>query len=701
MIAIRQLPPDGVYPYKVVIPRAAIASAAFLGRILPATAPLRSILATGSRASRVRASVLGVALLLLSAPLFCPRTAAASTSPSILEIDLPDRVNPGISVTVTVRALGPGGVLADDFDGRGVLYGASIAEEPEVGRLPLRFKSGVAVVRRAFVETGLLRAAADGISGEREVELHRYPAVLSLAPPLVAIFLALVTRHVILSLFCGVWLGATFVAGMNPLMGFLRCLDVHVKGALGDPDHASIVIFSLCLGGMVGVIARSGGLHAIATGMARWASNARNGQIATWLMGIAIFFDDYANTLLVGNTMRPFTDRLRISREKLAFVVDATAAPVASIAVISTWVGYEIGLIQDSWESLGLPGSENVYGLFIRTIPYRFYSIILLFMVFVVALSGKDLGAMLRAERRCKLEGKPLRDGAVPMAGKELTEISPPEGVPLRWINAALPIGVVVASVVAGLYYNGSKALGAGAAGAGLMQILGAADSLSVLLWASVAGSATAGILACSQRVLGVSEAMEAWLAGVKAMMVAMVVLVCAWSLGSVCGDLFTAGYVVDRVSGFVTIELLPMVVFLSASAISFATGTSWGTMAILMPVVIPLGYHLSPADSTVTGPLLASIGAVLSGSCFGDHASPISDTTILSSMASSCDHVDHVKTQLPYALLAAALGVAAGFLPAGYGVHPAISIVVGLGAMVGCILLFGRRAVQSGGQGA
>jgi Na+/H+ antiporter NhaC len=648
----------------------------------------------------VRLGILVNALLLLATVPPIDAAAEPAGAPARLEIDLPETVNPNISITITVRAVGPAGEPLEDWSGPGVLFGAEVPDARGTGSADLDFESGVAVLRRAKVTQGGLRAESGGAVCTREVELKRLPGVLSITPPLLAIVLALVTRHVVLSLFCGIWLGATFLAGLNPLLGFLRSLDRYFKDSLGDPDHAAIVIFSLCLGGMVGIVARSGGLHAVAMAMARWASNARNGQLATWLMGVAIFFDDYANTLLVGNTMRPFTDRLRVSREKLAFVVDATAAPIATIAVISTWVGYEIGLIQDSWSALGLPGSENVYGVFIRTIPYSFYSIIMLLLVFVVAVSGKDFGAMFKAELRARRTGKLLRDGAVPMAGRELTEMKPPEDAPLRWTNAAVPIGVVIAAVVVGLYYNGSKALGDAAAGAGVMHILGAADSLSVLLWASAAGSATAGFMAVSQRVLNASETMEAWFAGVKAMMVAMVVLVCAWSLGAVSADLFTAGYVVDVVSGFVTIELLPTVVFLAAAAISFATGTSWGTMAILMPVVIPLGYHLSPPGELAMGPMLAAVSAVLGGSVFGDHASPISDTTILSSMASSCDHIDHVKTQLPYALLAATLGIVVGYLPAGYGLHPAFSILGGLVAMVAVVLLLGRRADDAEEQG-
>lgn len=632
-------------------------------------------------------------LTLIPAAACCCATAPwAAGRPYRLEVTTPERANPSISITITVRALDEAGGLLEAYQGSGFLLGAAPVDRPGENRIPIEFKAGVATVRRALPVDEVIRAEADGASGFSEIELLRLPGFLSLLPPLLAIALALLTRHVVLSLFCGVWLGATFLAGLNPLLGFLRSLDKYVKTALGDPDHAAIVIFSLFLGGMVGIVARSGGLHAIAAGMARWASTPRKGQVGAWAMGIAIFFDDYANTLLVGNTMRPFTDKLKISREKLAYVVDATAAPIASAAVISTWVGYEIGLIQDSWSSLGLPGSDNIYAVFLGTIPYRFYSLIALFTVFVVAVSGKDIGAMYKAEVRARTQGKLTRDGAVPLSGRELTDISPPEDAPLRWINAAAPIGIVIAAVVVGLYYSGLRALGADSYGAGLMEILGAADSLDVLMWAAAAGSLSAGILAMGQRILNASETMDAWLSGVKAMMLAMVVLVSAWSLGAVCGDLYTAGYIVDRVSGVITISLLPAAVFLTAAAVSFATGTSWGTMAILMPVVIPLGYHLSPSSEPAMGPMLAAVAAVLSGACLGDHASPISDTTILSSMASSCDHIDHVKTQLPYALLVGFVGVILGYLPAGFGVHPAISLAAGASAMVILVLVVGKR---------
>jgi len=652
---------------------------------------------TGEASSRL----FFVVALALSALAAGPAAAAAlDEEPFRLEIECPARVNPAVSVTVTLRALDADGNVVESFGGEGVLYGVRAPDVP-AGPVPVRFRGGEAVVRRVRVVAEELTARAGGTSASLRVRLYRLPGVLSLAPPLLAILLALLTRHVVLSLFCGVWVGATFLSGMNPLAGFLRSLDTYFRNSLADPDHASIVIFSLCLGGMVGIVARSGGLHAIAAVMARKARTTRSAQAATWLMGVAIFFDDYANTLLVGNTMRPFTDKLRISREKLAFIVDATAAPVASVAVISTWIGYEIGLIQDSLRSLGVAGSDNAYAVFLQTIPYRFYSIILLFTVLAVALTGRDFGAMLAAEKRSRREGKLLRDGALPMSDRELAEMEPPEGAALRWTNAAVPILVVVAVVVAGLYHSGIQALGDEARGAGPMRVLGAADSLSVLMWASAAGGAVAAIMALVRRILTVGQVVDAWFTGIKAMMVAMVVLVCAWSLGAVCGDLFTAGYVVDRVSGFITIGLLPTIVFLAAAAISFATGTSWGTMAILMPVVIPLGYNLSPSGGAATGPILASIAGVLSGSCFGDHASPISDTTILSSMASSCDHVDHVRTQLPYAVLAAALAIVAGFLPAGYGLHPAVSISLGLAGMVAFLLLAGRSAEEKPRHGA
>jgi len=216
----------------------------------------------------------------------------------------------------------------------------------------------------------------------------------------------------------------------------------------------------MTLGGMVGIVSRSGGTHGIVQAMVRYARNRRRGQLATWLMGMLIFFDDYSNTLLVGNTMRPFTDRLRISREKLSYLVDSTAAPITSIALASTWIGFQLGLLDSSFSDLGI--SENAYVTFLMAIPYSFYSIMALLVVLVIAVSGRDFGPMLRAERRSMGEGKLLRDNAKPLLDQELANLMPPEGVKSRWYNAIVPIGTMILVLGMGLYTNGRAALGDG-----------------------------------------------------------------------------------------------------------------------------------------------------------------------------------------------------------------------------------------------
>ena len=401
-------------------------------------------------------------------------------------------------------------------------------------------------------------------------------------------------------------------------------------------------------------------------------------------MGLLIFFDDYANTLLVGNTMRPFTDKLKISREKLSFLVDATAAPIASIAFVSTWIGFQNGLIQQGFDSINL--DMDPYVAFISSIPYSFYAFIMLGLIVITATRARDFGPMLTAERRAQETGKVIRDGAKPLAGADLSELDLPENLEKRWYNAMIPIGFVIVTTIVGLYFNGRAALGASAETMAFHEIIGSANSFTVLMWAAFGGSILAGIMSLSQKLMNLQETVDAYLNGIKSMVYAMVILVLAWSLGSIAADLSTADYVLYITRGLFSPNLLPAMTFIVAALIGFSTGTSWGTMAILTPIVIPMAYHL-PIEAGIEASLqstilLGTIAAVLSGACFGDHCSPISDTTILSSMASGAEHIDHVKTQLPYAFLAAGVAVVFGYIPAGYGMNPFLSIVLGIGAL-------------------
>ena len=556
---------------------------------------------------------------------------------------------------------------------------------------------------------------------EASVSVRFIHGLLTLVPPLVAITLALAFRQVLAALWVSIWLGGLIIYNWKPLTAVARSIDHYIIGAMADRDSAAMLVFIIFIGGLIGMIARSGGIQGIVEVIAKRATSARRGQIATFLMGVLIFFDDYANTVIVGATMRPITDRLRISREKLSYIVDSTAAPVASIFPISTWIGYEVGLINRALDGIG--SGESGYMVFLESVLYRFYPLLALALVFLTGITGREFGPMLRAERRSRLKGKPLAEGAIPMSSLETRNIDPPEGKPRRWYNAILPLAIVVMITFIGLWINGKDSLGEagmeevraraveltvqndyGSVRAAVMsrvyilgQVYSAATPNIVLAWAALTGCIVTVLMVTFQRILSLGEAMQAWLGGAESMLIAVVILLFAWSLGEVCRDLHTAEYLTASLAGVLSPRMLPALTFLIASGISFATGTSYGTMAILIPLVIPIANRLGldagfgPEELHLI--MIGVVSSVLAGAVFGDHCSPISDTTIMSSMASSADHVDHVRTQLPYALLAGGIGVVLGDIPTAYGLNPFISIILGIGAMIGFLYIFGKKS--------
>jgi Na+/H+ antiporter NhaC len=532
---------------------------------------------------------------------------------------------------------------------------------------------------------------------------------LSLLPPLVAIALALLTREVVLSLFAGVWLGALFVAGYDPLSGTAGSLEYLVT-ALIDPDHMAIVVFSLLLGGLVGVMARSGGTHGVVDVLEKMATNRTRGQFLTWISAAFIFFDDYANTLIRGNALRPMTDRLRISREKLAYIVDSTAAPLAVSAVVTTWIGFEITQIRDALGSLAArtedpelaaqlqAGADNAFVIFLHSIPYLFYPILALFFVLMIIVMRRDFGAMYHAERRSYSGGGLIRPGAMPAADPTSENLQPPRDKPHRWYNAVAPVLTVIVVALGALWTTG--AAGLEPAERTLVNVIGDADPFAALLWASFAGCAVAIAMVVFQRILSIRDALEAWIGGMQSMLPAMIILVLAWGLGGVTGDLGTGPYLASLLEHTLPLALLPGLVFIVAALTAFSTGTSWGTMAILFPVVIPLAVAMGAGVGFAGGEhypiLLGTVSSVMAGAVFGDHSSPISDTTVLSSMASACDLVDHVRTQLPYALVVAAVALAVGELPAALEwIHPGVALVIGLVILWAILRIWGRDPAE------
>lgn len=553
-----------------------------------------------------------------------------------------------------------------------------------------------------FLFLFLLTTAACAFAAESDpaaANAQRF-GLWTLLPPLLAIALAFITKETVSSLFLGV-LSGTFLLELNGFnvfealfKGFLLFVD-KVLGALADPWNAGIVLQCLAIGGVIALVQRMGGARAVAEALARKAKGPRSAQIVTWLMGILIFFDDYANSLIVGPVMRPVTDKLRISREKLSFIIDATAAPIAGIALISTWIGYEISLIKDAYASIGQ--AVNSYAIFCASIPYRFYNILILVFIVFMAIFLKDFGPMLKAERRARQTGKVLDDNAKPMVSTEATGLEPQPGQKISIWDAIIPIGVLIFGALFGFYFNGHGAIMGGEdkqlihllqtaplSFTAVRECFGAADASVVLFQAAIFAGIVAMAMGVGKRIFTLGEAIETWITGVKSLAITGVILLLAWSLSSVIKDLGTAVYLTQVLSDAIPPFTLPALIFILGSIISFATGTSYGTMGILMPLVIPLAYAINPDG----GYVLMAVGAVLTGAIFGDHCSPISDTTILSSMGAACDHIAHVNTQLWYALAVGAVTVFFGYIPVGLGIPVSIVLPVAV-ILVGLMVYF------------
>ncbi len=520
--------------------------------------------------------------------------------------------------------------------------------------------------------------------------LRVLPGWVSITPPLVAILIALTLRNVIPALLIGVWLGATAVRSFAPagiFRGLLDGFEIYVARALSDKDHAAIILFSLMIGGMVGIITRNGGMASIVRMIVSRAQTAMGGQVAVWGMGLMIFFDDYSNTLVVGNTARPITDHLKISREKLAYIVDSTAAPVVCLALITTWIGYEVGLIAEALNNV--PDlDEPAYTVFLRSIPYSFYPIFAFMFVLAVAVTGRDFGPMYKAEVRAR-RGQVSPVSAEDLPSLQGDKLDPKPNIPLRAINAFIPLLVLIGSLLGGLYVTGS--------GESITDIIGSADAYKAMMWASLLGAVTAAVMTVGQGILSGHETVDAWFGGVKAMMFAMIVLVLAWALSAVTVDLNTANFLVSVLADTLSPEFVPTIIFVLSAITAFTTGTSWGTLGILMPLVIPLTWAVLGANGLADAEhmhiLYSAIASNLAGAVWGDHCSPISDTTVLSSMASGCDHIEHVRTQMPYALVAGGAAVFIGTIPGGFGFPPLFSIIAGIGVLLLVLNRFGRQA--------
>jgi Na+/H+ antiporter NhaC len=541
--------------------------------------------------------------------------------------------------------------------------------------------------------SGNYRVVFSGIE-KKDSSINIIPGILSIIPPLLAIALALIFRQVVISLMLGIYSGALFIYGFDPLTAFLRLIDKYAIAAISDVSHTQIIVFTLLFGGVIGLISRSGGTTGIANSLSKLARTRKSGMIATWLSGLIIFFDDYANALVVGNLMRPITDKLKISREKLSFIVDATSAPVTSIFIVSSWIGYEVGLIQDGLNAIGSP--LNAYSVFLDSIIFRFYPIAMLFFILILAITNRDFGSMLKAERRAYHKGKVSETSFSGSDFSDSNELFGNEDK-AKWYNGVVPILVLVLITIGGLIFTGIDSLTEkGIADYGVRDIISNSNSYLALLWGSFTACVVAALMVVVQKILTIRQAVDAWFAGIRSMLLAILILTLAWSIGTVTNEIRTADYIVSLISESIDPRFLPVIVFAVCGLTSFATGTSWGTMAIMFPIVIPLSAavtglnNYSPDGTHLI--LIGVVSSVLAGAVWGDHCSPISDTTILSSMASSCNHIDHVRTQLTYAITVALVTMIVGDLLTAFGLSPFIALLLIASVLVGIIYLWGKR---------
>ncbi|MAI32309.1 MAG: hypothetical protein CBE00_05340 [Planctomycetaceae bacterium TMED240] len=465
--------------------------------------------------------------------------------------------------------------------------------------------------------------------------------------------------------------------------------------SISSKSHIQALIFSLLLGAMVGTLESGGGMRVLIQRVSSKIKSRQGAQTLIATSGLAVFFDDYANTLLLGGTMRSTADRYRLSRQKLAYLVDSTAAPVAGLAVVSTWAAIEISYMADGLAVAGINDNQAAFEMFIRSIPYRFYPWLALVMVYCITITQRDFGPMLKAEQAALTSDADNEFDA---------DENVAEPYPLLWWAAVVPVVLCVVTVMVVLIYTGIETQASAAEVAtvdlaenGLLrqagQIIGNGDSYVALMVGGAIGLFTAVLM---HMVLGgrrFVECMKGAFRGARQMGPALLILWFAWALSAMTekNALDTGGYLSSILSDRLDVHLLPTVVFLIAAAMAFSTGTSWGTMAILTPLSIGLALQLDATGGPEGAIALATCGSVLAGAIFGDHCSPISDTTVLSSRASGCDHVAHVRTQMPYAMLVGVVCVLCGTLPAAFGVSPWISLFVGTAVLIAIVRGFGK----------
>jgi len=512
--------------------------------------------------------------------------------------------------------------------------------------------------------------------------LNEMPYLCLLAPAL-AIILSFITKKVHLSLAIGVLAGFVIVVFNSPEK-FSEHIFSFSKEVFFDFEKIKIIIFTVLVSLMVSVMIFNGSIGSIANRIGKFADSNKKAQLMTWFTGLIIFFDDYANTLIVGNTLRPITDKYRVSREKLAYIVDGTAAPVAAIALVSTWIGYEVNQISISMETYLGQTEISPYVFFIQSLKYSYYPILTLIFIFMTINMEREFGPMLKAK---------------PCFPYEIGEIKKDENKLPNFFLALLPVILMLLVSLGWMVYSGYKNLGGISFNFSeligiLSSLIGAADGVTSLLIGSLVGFLTAQVVCVS--IVNDRNYIKTLIEGVKKILDPLLILILAWSLGHFIAELETADFIINLLPDETTPYILPGSIFIVSAIISFATGSSFSTMGIMYPIALPLVLSICQTNGlnpeATNEILFHGIAVVLAGSVFGDHCSPISDTTILSSLASKCDHIQHVKTQLPYALSVGGVSIFLSFTLANVGIHPIAVFIIGILILYMILKIFGSK---------
>jgi len=624
---------------------------------------------------------------------------------------------------ISIEAISPNGVRDSIINGKMEFF---INQESKF----IDFKNGLAYSTLEINHSKDYEVSLKDNNQKIFFRIRYLPPWISILPPLLAIFLALITKEVLTSLFLSIFLGVLTLKGFelsNLIPALFTVVDTYILDTLKDTKHLSVILFSFLIGGMVAVISQNGGMKGLASVLSKFAHSARSSQFVSFFLSFVIFYDNYANTLIVGNTMRPVTDKYKVSREKLAFIVHGTAASVTSIAFISTWIGAELGYINDATSSLGI--SERTYSLFLHSLQFAFYPVLMLFFIFFLIVLKKDFGPMNSAEVEARSVGiiKDNKMNENEEIQEDLKMIDHSSTGKYSWLTAFIPIITFIIVAFAGLIITGAKqayehliqfhfpmpeySFAIVWKNATMLQshhkegffyklgvLINYSDFYIPLLWSSFTGITMAIFLAVIKKGISLRSTMGNLIHGFRIMLSAVIILVFAWALAQVVEDLHTTDYIASLISSKILFpQLLPAIVFILSAIFSFATGSVWGTMAILYPLIIPVSWTLSlQAGLPITNAqkiLYMILASIITGSLFGNHCSPISDTTTVSSISSNCDLVAHIRTQVPYSLVVATISLFL-LIFSQAGLHWSINYLIGV-ILIFLLVKYNGRAVE------